>query len=96
MNIAKSINEKEKTPASFLVYQGILMWYGKILKIDEIAERIDDKDFSKISERIIKLKVVDHVRTHKISFQANKKIQNKLNIETKKLLIDRLKSDEKK
>ncbi|HCN12311.1 MAG TPA: toll-Interleukin receptor [Chryseobacterium sp.] len=96
MNIAKSINEKEKTPASFLVYQGILMWYGKILKIDEIAERIDDKDFSKISERIIKLKVVDHVRTHKISFQANQKIQNKLNIETKKLLIDRLKSDEKK
>lgn len=91
LNISQAISDKEKTPAAFVVNQGIKMWYAKNLRVDEIANRISEKDFSKTAERIIKFKVVEHCRLHKIEYKDLQNIENKLHIPSKKMLIERVK-----
>jgi hypothetical protein len=92
LNISQTISDKEKTPAAFVVNQGIKMWYAKSLRIDEISERIGENDFSKTAERLIKFKVVEHCRLHKIDFKDLKKIENKLKLSSKKMLVERSKN----
>lgn len=92
MNISQSVSNKENTSSSFLVNQGINMWYGKNLRIEEIAERIRNKDFSKTAERLIKFKVVEHCKLHKISFRDLQRIEDKLHLKSKKLLAERAKN----
>lgn len=74
------------TPASFLVRHGILMWYNKNLRIDELAKMIAKKDFSKIAERTIKLMVVDYSSLHQINYRDKQRIESKLGIPTRKFL----------
>jgi len=92
LNISQSINDKEKTPATFIVNQSIKMWYDKNLRVDEIAERLSKDDFSKTAERLMKLKVVEHCRLHKIDFKSLRKIENRLHLPTKKMLAERAKN----
>lgn len=92
LNISQKVSSKESTPSSFIVNQGIFMWYGKNLKVDEIAKRIEEKDFSKTARSLIRLKVVEHCRLHKISHQDLNKIEQKLQIKSKKLLVERAKN----
>lgn len=92
LNISQVISDNEKNPASFIVNHGIKMWYAKNVRVDEIANRISEKDFSKTAERLMKFKVVEHSRLHNIAFKDLKQIENKLHIPTKKMLAERAKN----
>jgi hypothetical protein len=92
LNISQTVYNNEKTPSSFIVNQGIKMWYGKNLKIDEIADRVSEKDFSKTAERLMKYKIVEHCRLHNIEFKDLQKIETKLHIPTKQMLAERAKN----
>ncbi len=92
LNISQSVYNNEKTPSSFIVNQGIKMWYGKNLKIDEIADRVSEKDFSKTAERLMKYKIVEHCRLHNIDYKDLQKIETKLHIPTKQMLAERAKN----
>ncbi len=84
--IVKKVCDEVSTPASFLVKHGILMWYNKNLQIDKIVERIDEKDFSEMAKRAIKLMVANHCSLHPINYKDRQRIENKLGIPAKKLL----------
>ena len=92
--IIEKVCDNENTPASFLVKHGILMWYKKNLQIDNIARRIDGDDFSEIAKKIIKFNVINHYSMHSRSFKEKQKIEHKLGISSKKLLIESFKKDE--
>jgi uridine kinase len=92
LKISQNVSNKEGTPSAFIVNQGINMWYAKNLRIDEIAERIADKDFSKTAEKLIKFKVVEHCRFHKIAFNDLQRIEERLHLQTTKLLVDKAKN----
>ena len=85
IEIVKSVCDKVNTPASFLVKHEILMWYNKNLQINEIAERINEKDFSKIAKKTIELMVVDYCSLHQINFRDKQRITDKLGIPVKKI-----------
>ena len=65
------------------------MWYDKNVKLNEIAERISEKDFSKTAERLLKIKIVEHCRIHKIDFKKLKEIEEKLHLPATKMLAER-------
>lgn len=92
LKISENVSNKEKTPSAFIVNQGINMWYAKSLHLDEIQKRISEKNFSKTAEKVIKFKVVEHSRLHKIEFKKLKEIEDKLHLSTNKLLSDRAKN----
>ncbi len=92
LNIAQSVNEKVHSPSSFIVNQGIRMWYSKNLRVDEIVKRIENNDFSKTAENLMKIKVVEHCRMHKIDYKDLQKIEQKLNIPSKKMIVEREKN----
>ena len=91
LSIAEKISNQEKTPSAFIVCQGINMWYGKNLKIDEIASRINESDFSKTAERLIKWKIVEHCMLHHISYKDMQRVEAKLHLETKRILGEKAK-----
>ena len=94
IEIANSVCNQENTPAAFLVKHGILMWYGKNLQIDNIAKKIGSGDFSLIAQNIIEHEIVNHCRVHSITFRERQKIQSKLNIPRRRLLINRPNRDQ--
>jgi hypothetical protein len=75
------------TPASFLVKHGILMWYSKNLQIDNIADRIDEDDFSETAKRIMKFMIVNHCSLHTIGYKEIQKIEHRIKIPSQKLII---------
>ncbi|MHA1401829.1 MAG: hypothetical protein ACTSQE_15880 [Candidatus Heimdallarchaeaceae archaeon] len=87
IEIVERVYSKIDTPASFLVKQGILMWYLKNLRIDEIVKRIEQKDFSNLAERAIKFMVVNHCYLHPINYKDRQKIESKMGISRKKLPV---------
>lgn len=89
LNIAQAIDDKLKTPSIFIVNQGIKMWYSKNLKVDTIVNRLEEDDFSKTAENLMKMKVVEHCRMHNIDYKDLQKIEQKLNLSTKKMLVER-------
>ena len=84
--IVNRVCDEINTPASFTIKHGSLMWYKKHLKTDEIVERVKEKNFSQIAERVIKLMVVNHCALHQVSYRDRQKIENKLGIPTERLL----------
>lgn len=93
INISQNVSIKENTPASFIVCQGINMWYGKNLRIEEIANKIEEKQFSMTAQKLIKYKVAEHCKLHNISYKDLQRIENKLNMQTKILLAEKYKKD---
>jgi energy-coupling factor transporter ATP-binding protein EcfA2 len=92
LKIVDNVSKKETTPAAFIVNHGIKMWYDKNVRLNEMAERISNKDFSKTAERLLKIKVVEHCRMHKIDFKKLKEIEDKLSIPATKMLAERAKN----
>lgn len=92
LKIASSVCNKVGTPSSFIVNQGIYMWYAKNLKIDEIVERIENDGFSKTAKKLMHYKIVEYSRLHPVNFKDLKKIEQKLKIPTKLLLTEKLKN----
>jgi hypothetical protein len=84
--VVKKVCDEVSTPASFLVKHGILMWYNKNVQVNELAKRINEKDFSKLAEWVMKLMVVDYCYLHPIYYTKRQTIQNKLGIPARKLL----------
>ena len=80
------IDSKIKTPVSFLVKHGILMWYNKNLQIDELAKKIKEKDFSEIAQNILNFMIVNYTSLHPSSYRDRQRIESKLGI-PRKLLI---------
>ncbi|HEY5589600.1 MAG TPA: TIR domain-containing protein [Paludibacter sp.] len=92
LNISQSISNKENTPSAFIVNQGIKMWYGKNLRIEDIANRMADEDFSKTAKSLIKYKVVEHCRLHNISFRDLQRIEDKLHVQKHIILAEKSKN----
>lgn len=92
LKIADKVSDREMTPAAFIVNHGIKMWYDKNVKLNEMSERISNKDFSRTAERLLKIKVVEHCRMHKIGFKKLKEIEDKLKIPATKMLAERAKN----
>lgn len=88
IEIVKKVCDDENTPASFLVKHGILMWYKKNLQTDTIAEEISKDNFSYIANRLIEFMVVNHCSIHPQGYKEKQKIELKLKIPSKKLLIE--------
>lgn len=91
--IIKKVCDNENTPASFLVKHGILMWYNKNLQIDSIATKIDEYGFSEIAKKIMRFEIVNHSSMHLIGFKEKQKIEHKLGIPSKRLLIQQAKKN---
>jgi hypothetical protein len=86
MEVIEKVCNEINTPASFMIKHGILMWYNKNIKIDEIADRIKQKDCSEISKRVIKLMIVNHCSLHQINYRDRQEIENKFGISVSKML----------
>ena len=87
MAIVEKVCDNENTPASFLVKHGILMWYNKNVQIDDIKKRIDKNDFSDTAKKVMRFIIVDHCSMHSLGFKEKQKIEHKLGIPAKVLLI---------
>jgi len=84
--IVTRVCDERNTPSTFVIKHGILMWYNKHLKADEIVQRVGEKDFSQVAGRVIKLMIVNHCALHEISYQDRQRIATELDIPTEKLL----------
>ena len=84
--IVNNVCDEVNTPASLLVKYGILMEYNKNIPIKELKKRINEKDFSDIAKKIIKLMVVNHCSLHPIKYRDRQRIASQLDIPEKKLL----------
>ena len=72
--------EKENTPASFIIKNGILMWYNKNLQVEKIADRVDNDGFSEIAKRILRFMIVNHCSMHHIHYKETQKISDRFQI----------------
>ena len=86
LNVAQTISNNTNSPAIFIVNQGIKMWYDKNVRIDDIAKRIADKDFSLTAQNIMKLKIVEHCILHNIGYKKIQEIERKLHIPSNKMI----------
>jgi len=78
--IVRIIDSRINTSASFLVKQGVLMWYNKNLQIDELAKKVKEKDFPVIAQNILKFMVVDYSSLHPINYRDRQRIESTLGI----------------
>lgn len=74
------------TPAAEIVKQGITMWYSKNMKIDDIANKIEEDGFSETAKRVIKFLIVNHCTMHTIGYRERQKVENRFKISSHKLL----------
>lgn len=86
IQIIEEVCDKMNTPASFIVKHGILMWYNKNLRVDEISKRIKGDGFSSIAIRMIQFLIVNHCSMHPIGYKDKQKIEKEFNIPSRKLL----------
>ena len=84
--IENKVCDEVNTPAAFMVKHGILMWYDKNLRKEEIAKRIKERDFSDVAERGIKFMIVNHISLHPSNFRERQQIENQLGIPVQRLL----------
>lgn len=84
--IVGMVCDERNTPSSFIVKHGILMWYNKNLRTNEIVRRIGDEDFSQVAERVIALAIANHCALHEIKYKDRQKIVRELGIPIQKLL----------
>ena len=89
--IIEKVCDNDNTPASFLVKHGILMWYNKNIQIDNIANKINKDDFSDTSTKVMRFMIVNHCSIHSIGFREKQKIEHKLKISSKRLLLQQAK-----
>lgn len=86
--IVNEVCDEIDTPASFIVKHGILMWYNKNPQLDEIAEKINDGNFSMVSNRIIRFMVVNYSALH-LNHGDRRRIRSKLGIPVSELLKEK-------
>lgn len=84
--IIENVCDKINTPASFIVKQGINMWYSKNLQIDNIHSRINQDDFSETAKRIMENVIINHCSIHHINYQDMQRVEQKFKIPKKIIL----------
>jgi hypothetical protein len=84
--IVGRVCDERNTPSSFIIKHGILMWYSKNLRTDEIVRRIGEEDFSQVAERAMELAIANHCALHEINYKDKQKIAKELGIPIPKLL----------
>jgi len=62
------------------------MEYDKNPQIVELSKKINEDDFSKIADKVVKLMVVDYCSLNKINFKDRQRIIALLNIPQKNIL----------
>lgn len=80
LQITESVCDRINTPASEIVKHSILMWYDKNVRIDDIEELMNRKDFSYISKMILKYNVAEFCMMHRIDYKDAAKIHQQLQI----------------
>jgi hypothetical protein len=85
-DIVGAVCDRIGTPASFIVKHGILMWYSKNLRVEEIVARIDDNGFSETAKKALRFLIADHCSMHSVDFRKQQIIQNRFSIPPQKLL----------
>lgn len=89
--VAVSVCDRSNTPASTLVKHGIVMWYRKNLRVDEIIKAMESKDFSETAKKVMRYQVVNHCSMHSIDYKDSQRISDKMGIPTKRLLLEQVK-----
>ena len=92
IGIAEEVCNRRNTPASHLVKHGILMWYKKNVRVEEIATEINKSDFPETAKRVMKYQIVNHCSMHSINYKDKQRIADKIGIPTKRLLLEQVKS----
>jgi hypothetical protein len=85
-SIIETVCDRENTPAAFLVKHGILLWYYKNLRIDEIADRIRDDGFSDTAKSIMKFMIASYCSLHPVGYKDLQRIEQRLGIPSRKLI----------
>ena len=67
------------------------MWFSKNLQIENIANRIGKDDFSGTAIKAMKFQIVNHCSMHSLSYKEKQKVENKLGIPSKKMIIQQIK-----
>ncbi|MDD5022337.1 MAG: TIR domain-containing protein [Endomicrobiaceae bacterium] len=84
--IIKDVCAKIDTPASFLIHQGVLMWYTKTIDIENIEKKVKDDSLPETATKILREMVANHCCMHEIDFHDRKKIESVLNMKPNILL----------
>jgi len=86
--IVEKVCNEENTPASNIIKQGIYMWYGKNLRIDEISDTLDDSEYSKTASNILRHMVFNYCQTHSLGYKERQKIEAKFGFKTNSFLLN--------
>lgn len=91
ISVAENVCDRCNTPASTLVKHGIIMWYRKNLRVDEILKAMESKEFSETAKKVMRYQVVNHCSMHSIDYKDSQRISSKMGIPTKRLLLEQVK-----
>jgi hypothetical protein len=84
--IIQGLCYKVDTPASFLINQGIIMWYTKTMQIDDIEKILKKNIMPKTAIRVLREMVANHCCMHEIDFRERRKIEDLLDMKPNVLL----------
>lgn len=90
--IVEEVCTTENTPASYIIEKGIYMWYNKSLQIDELANALNDSNYSKTATNILRHLVFNYCQTHSIGYKERQKVESKFGFRTNTFLLTK-KSD---
>lgn len=79
-DVAQNVCDKQNTPATFIVKQGIFMWYDKNLQLDNIADKIEKDGFSITAKNIMNHRISNYCKTHSVNYKEIQRIEQKLKI----------------
>lgn len=85
LDIVEEVCDEINSPASFLVKHGILISFNGNLQIDNIATKLEEKDLSQISKKVIRYIIVEFASIHVITYREKQRIESKLGIPTHQL-----------
>ena len=86
INVSNTVSQKLDSPSSFIVHHGIKMWFEKSLRVEEFSNKIESDGFSNTAKKVMKFKIVEHSKLHKIKPRDMTKIEKTLDIPRAALL----------
>jgi len=95
LSIVEKVCDSQNTPVSFIIKHGIFMWYDKNLQVENIASKIGDTNFSKIAQKALRFMIVKHCSMHSVGYKEKQRIEQKIGIPSKQLLLKELQKDDK-
>jgi hypothetical protein len=84
-DVINPVCNRINTPASFLIIEGITMTYRNNLETDNIAKKIQEKDFSDLAKKVLRIQIVNYASVRHIDFAQWQKIEGILGRSKKRL-----------